>query len=277
MGSKRACPQSGEPWAIARLCRGSENSDRPTHSAGAARHHSTPTLVFLLCGLGRHPLKASPYSSLFLGGGDLISESPTPLCGPTCFPEDGEGCGVPGDVGGREGRAQRRCDLEVPSCHSFCPALQSARRRLCFDTGTSGPPEAPAFFRKARFSRVQEVSLQRWAGWGSSGNEANIPEGICLSKQGGEFTGHLCSLAGRKGWVPGAGRPPLHSKAASGRPQRRGWRLLSLEICARGFNEHLAKRFPSPKPEHPVFMKRMYPVCSGSRENGKELLHYLFF
>lgn len=277
MGSKRACPQSGEPWAIARLCRGSENSDRPTHSAGAARHHSTPTLVFLLCGLGMHPQKASPYSSLFLGGRDLISEPPTPLCGPTCFPEDGEGCGVPGDVGGREGRAQRRCDLEVPSCHSFCPALQSARRRLCFDTGTSGPPEAPAFFRKARFSRVQEVSLQRWAGWGSSGNEANIPEGICLSKQGGEFTGHLCSLAGRKGWVPGAGRPPLHSKAASGRPQRRGWRLLSLEICARGFNEHLAKRFPSPKPEHPVFMKRMYPVCSGSRENGKELLHYLFF
>ena len=114
MGSKRACPQSGEPWAIARLCRGSENSDRPTHSAGAARHHSTPTLVFLLCGLGMHPQKASPYSSLFLGGRDLISEPPTPLCGPTCFPEDGEGCGVPGDVGGREGRAQRHCDLEVP-------------------------------------------------------------------------------------------------------------------------------------------------------------------
>lgn len=228
-------------------------------------------------GWGGTPRKPVPYSSLFLGGGDLISEPPTPLCGPTCFPEDGEGCGVPGDVGGREGRAQRHCDLEVPSCHSFCPALQSARRRLCFDTGTSGPPETPAFFRKARFSWVQEASLQRWAGWGSSGNEASIPEGICLSKQGGEFTGHLCSLAGRKGWVPGAGRPPLHSKAASGRPQRRGWRLLSLEIRARGFNEHLAKRFPSPKPEHPVFMKRMYPVCSGSRENGKELLHYLFF
>ena len=104
----------------------------------------------------------------------------------------------------QRGTATWRC----LSYHSFCPSLQSARRRLCFDTGTSGPPEAPAFFQKARFSQVQEASLQRWAGWGSSDNEANIPEGICLNKQGGEFTCHLCSLAGRKGWVPGAGRPP---------------------------------------------------------------------
>ena len=65
-------------------------------------------------GWGGTPRKPAPYSSLFFGGGDLISEPPTPPCGPTCFPEDGEGCGVPGDVSGRDGHAERHCDLEVP-------------------------------------------------------------------------------------------------------------------------------------------------------------------
>lgn len=71
-GPIKQWPQSGEPWAPARLCRCPENSDPPTPSAGAASHHSTPTLVLLLCKLGRHPQKASgsfhvPYSSLFSG------------------------------------------------------------------------------------------------------------------------------------------------------------------------------------------------------------------
>ena len=79
----------------------------------------------------------------------------------------------------------------------------------------------------------------------------------------------------RKGWVPGAGVPaaPFASQGSPGRPQRRGWGLLS--------HKHLAKWSPSPELEHPVFMKinyafMMHPVCSGSREDGKELLRYLF-
>ena len=137
-GSQCAWPQSGEPWAPARLCRCPENSDPPTPSAGAASHHSTPTLVLLLCKLGRHPQKASgsfhvPYSSLFSGGGDLISEPPTPPCGPTCFPEDGEGCGVPGDVSGRDGHAERHCGLEgaVPTTPPVLPfSLHNIGRAL---------------------------------------------------------------------------------------------------------------------------------------------------
>ena len=53
---------------------------------------------------------------------------------------------------------------------------------------------------------MQEARLQGWAGSGSGDNEANIPERIRLNKQGGELTCHVCSLAGRKGWVLGAGR-----------------------------------------------------------------------
>ena len=69
---------------------------------------------------------------------------------------------------------------------------------------------------------------------------------------------------------------PFASQGSPGRPQRRGWGLLSLEICTYSFNKHLAKWSPSPELEHPVFMKMMHPVCSGSREDGKELLRYLF-
>lgn len=50
-----------------------------------------------------------------------------------------------------------------------------------------------------------------------------------------------------------------------------------MEICARSFNEHLAKLSTSPELEHPVFIRIMNPVCSRSRENGKEPLQYLFF
>lgn len=130
-GSERACPQSGEPWAISRLCRCSGNSDPATPSVGAASHHSAPTLVLLLCGLGRHPQKVSgpihiPHSSLFSGEADLISEPPSPPCGTTCFAEDRQGSGVPGDVSGRDGHAERRCDLEgafplTPSVLPFSP------------------------------------------------------------------------------------------------------------------------------------------------------------
>lgn len=122
---------------------------------------------------------------------------------------------------------------------------------------------------------MQEASLQRWAGWGSTDNETNIPERICLNKEGGEVTCHVCSLAGGKGWVPGAHHPlciPRQPRETS--EVRLG--AVSLEICTCSFNKHLAKWSPSPEPEHPIFMKIMHPVCSGSREDGKELLRYLF-
>lgn len=72
---------------------------------------------------------------------------------------------------------------------------------------------------------------------------------------------------------PAAGR--LFSSPGS--PERLQRELLSMEICARSFNEHLAKLSTSPELEHPVFIRIMNPVCSRSRENGKEPLQYLFF
>lgn len=108
-------------------------------------------------GWGGTPRKrAHPRPPLFtvLGGADLISEPPSPPCGTSCFAEDREGSGVPGDVSAGTGTQRGSATWKAPLL-PLLPFPSSAGHRPSFDTVPAVPgsssflPEGEVFKKPA--------------------------------------------------------------------------------------------------------------------------------